>query len=412
MSNGAPDIITSLMAASKKDSGALMALGSLYGANVFGLSIALACIIWSSKGPEIKVNMFYTTREIVFFAVTTIGIFLAGGLHFSSIGVGVGLVALYVVYVVIVFVRDRKDRRAGEEEKERLALEDAERRKSSIEKDQFNVFNVEERQTLLLRKNSKDKDIMTFTERRWTDESATRAGPTQFANSLLTNDAKNQNQILSSNIERVGSPDFLLRIDNDDRLATTPLLQRVNSLGSNNNLLLPAIEEQDLGPCGQSECSSELLDEDKLIETSMLASQPSSTHACTLNPWNKTFLKAHHRFSSSFTSAKGFNKVLWFLDFPLQFIIDCTIPPVDRPLIHPKALALYPFTYVWANLYFMGYFWLDLKFTHTFSLKVLYVLLPIQILTAVLILVYHEGVKPAPRTVTFFFSDLTRFGCS
>jgi Ca2+/Na+ antiporter len=375
MSNGAPDIITSLMAASKKDSGALMALGSLYGANVFGLSVALACIIWSSKGPEIKVNMFYITREILFFAGTTIGIFLAGGLHFSSIGIGVGLVVLYVVYVVIVFVRDRKDRRAGEEEKENLALKDAERRKNSIEKDEFNVFNVEERQTLLLRKNSKDKDILTFTERRWTEESSTQAGPTQFANSLLTNDAKNQNQTPSSNIGRIGTPDLLLPIDNHDRLATTPLLQRDHSLGSNNNLLLPAIEEQHLGHCGQSVCSSELLDEDRLIETSMLASQPSSlTHACTINPWNKTFLKAHHRFSTSFTSAKGFNKCLWFIDFPLQFIIDCTIPPVDRPLIHPKALALYPFTYIWANLYFMGYFWLDLKFTDTFSLKLLYVL--------------------------------------
>jgi Ca2+/Na+ antiporter len=166
MSNGAPDIITSLMAANNKDSGALMALGSLYGANVFGLSIALACIIWSSKGPEIEINMFYTTREIIFFAVTTLGIFVAGGLHSSSIGVGLGLVSLYVVYVVMVFVRDRKDRRASEEEKEKLDTEDAGRRKNSIEKDQFNVFNDGERQTLLVHKNSKDKDMMTFTERR------------------------------------------------------------------------------------------------------------------------------------------------------------------------------------------------------------------------------------------------------
>jgi Ca2+/Na+ antiporter len=375
MSNGAPDIITSLMAASKKDSGSLMALGSLYGANVFGLSIALACIIWSSKGPEIKINMFYTTREIIFFAVTTLGIFVAGGLHFSSIGVGVGLVSLYLVYVVIVFVRDHKDRRASEEEKEKIELEDVERRKNSIEKDQFNVFDFGEQQTLLVRKNSKDKDMLHFTERRWTEENSTQVGPTQFANSLLTNDAKNQNQKPSSNIEKIGSYDFLSTYDENERLVTAPLLQRVSSPGSNKHTILSPIQERNPTPCGhQSECSSLLLDEDKMIETSMLASQGSNRESCTLNPWNKTFLKAHYRFSTNFTQAKGFNKFMWFIDWPIQFIIDCTIPPVDRPLIHPKALALFPFTYIWTNLYFMGYFWIDLKFTDKFSLKLLYAL--------------------------------------
>jgi hypothetical protein len=106
----------------------------------------------------------------------------------------------------------------------------------------------------------------------------------------------------------------------------------------------------------------------------MLASQGSNPESFTLNTWNKTFLKAHHRFSTSFTQAKGFNKFMWFIDWPIQLLIDCTIPPVDRPLIHPKALALFPFTYIWANLYFMGYFWIDLKLTEKFSLKLLYVL--------------------------------------
>lgn len=375
MSNGAPDIITSLMAASNKDSGALMALGSLYGANVFGLSIALACIIWSSKGPEIKINMFYTTREIIFFAVTTLGIFVAGGLHISSFGVGVGLVSLYLVYVVIVFVRDSKDRRASEEKKEKLEFEDLDLRKNSTEKDQFNVFNVEEQQTLLVRKNSKDKDMLTFPEGPCTEENSSLVDPTQFSNSLLTNDAKNQNQKPSSKIEKIGSYDFLSTNYENERLMTAPVLQRVSSPGSNQITLLSPIQDRNPTPSvHQSNCSSMLLDEDKMIETSMLASQGSNAESYTINPWNKTFLKAHHRFSTNFTQAKGFNKFMWFIDWPIQFIIDCTIPPVDRPLIHPKALALFPFTYIWTNLYFMGYFWVDLKFTDQFSVKLLYVL--------------------------------------
>lgn len=112
----------------------------------------------------------------------------------------------------------------------------------------------------------------------------------------------------------------------DADLCKEPLLQRVNSMDSNKNL---RIIKEDSRP---NTDSSELLDEDKFIETAMIASVGSMVEGFRVNPWNKTFLKAHHRFSKSYSEAQGcFGTFMFFMDWPIQFIIDCTIPPVDKP---------------------------------------------------------------------------------
>lgn len=52
-SNGATDIITTLVASSNSDEDNL-AVGALYGASTFAITLILSCIIWSRPGSKIE----------------------------------------------------------------------------------------------------------------------------------------------------------------------------------------------------------------------------------------------------------------------------------------------------------------------------------------------------------------------
>lgn len=119
--------------------------------------------------------------------ITTLIIFNCATFHVSTLLTGILLFVVYIIYVVSVVYKDKKDRRALEEEKKAEDLENALARKNSIEKDKFNSFDVGKRNTLLVRKSS--NDMLTVSDpRRNTTNTSTQPGQTNVGPSILSDE--------------------------------------------------------------------------------------------------------------------------------------------------------------------------------------------------------------------------------
>ena len=69
--NGAPDVITSVVASNKNEEGITLAIGSIFGAGLFCTTVVLACVILASGENGITNRGSSLVRDISFYLVGT-----------------------------------------------------------------------------------------------------------------------------------------------------------------------------------------------------------------------------------------------------------------------------------------------------------------------------------------------------
>ena len=106
-SNGATDVITTLVASGSGD-GDDLAVGALFGASTFAVTIILAYVIWARPGNIIKdLKRGNLVRDIITYLVA-ITIFVTFGFYKSNYWIiGTILILIYLVYVFIVWMEER-----------------------------------------------------------------------------------------------------------------------------------------------------------------------------------------------------------------------------------------------------------------------------------------------------------------
>lgn len=113
LANGATDLITVVMASLAGGDDNDLAIGSLFGANLFTCSVVLGLTILASKGSTVRnLNKGNAIFDLTFFVIG-ISIFLfVGSLNTYMFVTGICLLSVYIAYLVVLIYRDKssKDR--------------------------------------------------------------------------------------------------------------------------------------------------------------------------------------------------------------------------------------------------------------------------------------------------------------
>lgn len=132
-SNGATDVITALVAGSRDD-GDDLAVGALFGASTFAITIILACVIWARPGNLIQdLKRGNLVRDITTYLIS-VTVFIILGFYKSNYGIiGTILILIYIVYVFVVWLEERKKTTTiGTDKKNRDSLKPADNLKSLL----------------------------------------------------------------------------------------------------------------------------------------------------------------------------------------------------------------------------------------------------------------------------------------
>jgi Ca2+/Na+ antiporter len=106
-SNGATDVITTLVASGNSDSDDL-AVGALFGASTFAVTIILATVIWARPGNVIKdLKRGNLVRDIITYLIAVATFVISGFYSTSYWIIGTILILIYFVYVFIVWLEER-----------------------------------------------------------------------------------------------------------------------------------------------------------------------------------------------------------------------------------------------------------------------------------------------------------------
>lgn len=117
IANGAPDIITSVSASfAKNNDGPIISLASLYGANVFCMTITFAVVIFVSKKSHIECVLRQNLLNLSFFFLTTLSIIIFGAFEVSTLLVGLTLLGIYMTYIIIVVFEDIREQKKLKED--------------------------------------------------------------------------------------------------------------------------------------------------------------------------------------------------------------------------------------------------------------------------------------------------------
>lgn len=160
-SNGATDIITTVVASGNEDNDDL-AVGALFGASTFALTIILAVVIWARPGKvikEVKNNLIFFqlqrgnfVRDVVVYLIS-VTIFIVLGFFSTPYWIiGSVLILIYVIYVILVWMeeKNKKSTIGGSEMTESteddnyLSLEGTAEKKSMSSLDKSGIDDEEE----------------------------------------------------------------------------------------------------------------------------------------------------------------------------------------------------------------------------------------------------------------------------
>ena len=92
--NGAPDIVTSIVAG-EEQGGKLLSIGALYGASNFVCNYVLHSVIEASPKKKIKMPRLPYLRDCVIFLVSTLGLIAAGFVGVKTYTISIFLGILY-----------------------------------------------------------------------------------------------------------------------------------------------------------------------------------------------------------------------------------------------------------------------------------------------------------------------------
>lgn len=119
LSNGLPDILTVIFAAiSGGEESNDLAIGSLFGANLFTCTIVFASVIWASKGLIIELRKSNVLMDLTTFWVGILLFLIIGVIVMKMIILGLVLALLYTLYIVLLLRRDKWHRRMEAERSE------------------------------------------------------------------------------------------------------------------------------------------------------------------------------------------------------------------------------------------------------------------------------------------------------
>jgi sodium/potassium/calcium exchanger 6 len=123
--NGAPDIITAVVAgSSSSDSTALIPFGSIYGAALFSMAFILAMVIQYSPGKLLILNKTETLVPLGFYLIGTIYLLFVsityGKMNMLLAGI---FCSLYLIYIIHVVYEERKKKKALSSEKTLLSAQ-------------------------------------------------------------------------------------------------------------------------------------------------------------------------------------------------------------------------------------------------------------------------------------------------
>jgi len=106
--NGATDVITALVAGAS-DSDDDLAVGALFGASTFAVCIILGVVIYTTPDKTLyDLKRGNLVRDITTYLIA-IAIFIIIGLNHTSYWlIGTILVSIYIVYVILVWLEERK----------------------------------------------------------------------------------------------------------------------------------------------------------------------------------------------------------------------------------------------------------------------------------------------------------------
>ncbi|CAD8118726.1 unnamed protein product [Paramecium sonneborni] len=107
LANGAPDVITAIIATGEDDQGVLIAVGSIFGSGLFMTTFVLGSVLYYSN--HILVNKVSLTRDLVFNILGIGSIITFGYIGYISIQFSILFVSLYLVYIFIVMLNEKSE---------------------------------------------------------------------------------------------------------------------------------------------------------------------------------------------------------------------------------------------------------------------------------------------------------------
>ncbi|CAD8197046.1 unnamed protein product [Paramecium octaurelia] len=107
LANGAPDVITAIIATGEDDQGVLIAVGSIFGSGLFMTTFVLGSVLYYSK--HILVNKVSLTRDLIFNIIGIGSIITFGYIGYISNQFSILFVSLYIIYIFVVMLNEKSE---------------------------------------------------------------------------------------------------------------------------------------------------------------------------------------------------------------------------------------------------------------------------------------------------------------
>jgi sodium/potassium/calcium exchanger 6 len=109
--NGAPDIVTSMVAGTD-EGGTAISIGGLYGASLFVTNVVFARCVNLTKKAELLVVRKFFVRDVMVFWVATTALLVMSFFDVPIYIVSIMLITLYISHVVIVVIQEIMESKA------------------------------------------------------------------------------------------------------------------------------------------------------------------------------------------------------------------------------------------------------------------------------------------------------------
>jgi len=355
LGNGAPDVISSLSAASSSSGGMFLAVGSLVGAGLFVSGVVSAVVILSSPKPIHVLGKAFL-RDIIFYIISLSVLVIASFVGELSVYFGIIFFAIYIIFVVLVVVMDKIDDR---NKAKRIEM------RKNLQAKRETVGRVTDEEQEILDDADLDDDAYYFK-----DENDHLVDIQIEHNDPAINDDEKFSQVLDSADDDVMVEDYVddeedvenYKIQDNNSvieksLTLEPSVPKVQNLKTTIDEVDPVLDKQsslrtlsdkiDKTRIEQNKDLSSFLMEDhyeeeqvtrqtdkvNIIQKSKTRIRASKTKHKIV--WSmlkmKKFLKKGVEGEETFAEMNIFNKIIYiFIDAPIDFLRRVTIPPSDN----------------------------------------------------------------------------------
>ncbi len=118
VANGCTDIVTVILASLAGTQDNDLAIGSLFGANLFTGSVVLGLTILASKGSIVThLNQGNVMFDLLFFIIGIIVFIVIGSLNIPMLYTGIALLVVYISYLFLLVRRDKMLKKKTEDQR-------------------------------------------------------------------------------------------------------------------------------------------------------------------------------------------------------------------------------------------------------------------------------------------------------